>query len=372
MSSHLKSVSLLALGAAMGVSASVASAEQINFSTYIPASERAIVDGFIPLFDKVAEETNGALTVQIFTAGQMFGPVDTLPGIQSGAVQGGTVFATFYANELPYSAFMHDTAAINTDRIASVGASLEVQLLNCPGCESELERAGIMTLGGHALAPYMLICSIPVNSVADLAGKRIRASTGVMATAVNLMGANGVNIAFGEISQAFERGNLDCMIGNQSWMTLFGITELVQTTIPEPTLGIVPSTTFLSFDLATWQGWSDEIKESFRRNVPTYLANTTLSYLAVDEAAVDAAVAAGMVEVDLGEDMEALRDSLVEAERSRILADARTRGIADPEGLLATYEATYAKWVDLAAEIDGDAARFAEVLYEEIYSKLEF
>lgn len=363
-------VPAVALGTILAAGPAVA--EQINFSTYIPASERAVVDGFVPLFNKVAEETNGALTVQIFTAGQMFGPTDTLPGIQSGAVQGGTVFANFYANELPHSAFLHETAPLNDDRIAAVGASLETQLLGCPGCEEELAAAGIRTLGGHALAPYMLICSVPVESVDSLRGLRIRASTGVMASAVQMMDGNGVNIAFGEISQAFERGNLDCMIGNQSWMTLFGLTEIVQTTVPEPTLGIVPSTTFLSFDLDVWNGWSEEVRASFLRNVPTYLADTTLSYIQVDEASRQAALEAGMVEVDLGDAMLELRDNLIAFEIERILREARDRGVQDPEGLLETYRSNYAKWEAISAEIGEDAAAFAEALHREIYSKLDF
>jgi TRAP-type transport system periplasmic protein len=74
-------LALPALAAAAFLAAPPAVAQQINFSTYVPANEQAVTQGFRPLFDKVAQETGGAFSAQILTAGQMFGPLDTLHGI---------------------------------------------------------------------------------------------------------------------------------------------------------------------------------------------------------------------------------------------------------------------------------------------------
>lgn len=357
---------------ALGIQPLSAAAEQINFSTYIPASERAVSLGFEPMFEAVAEATGGEVTAQILTAGQMFGPFDTLPGIQNGAVAGGTVFTGFYANELPHAAFLEDTVALNSDRVAAIAAALETYFQDCPGCKEEEEKAGVVSLGGHALAPYVLICAKEVSSAEDLQGLRVRGSTGMMNSAIRLMGANGVNVSFGEISQAFERGAMDCMLGNLSWISLFGLTEIVKTAVPEPSFGIVPAPMFVTFSKDAWDGWSDEVHAAFLDYMPKYVADVTLAYLETDQQARDAAVEAGMKEVELGEAFGALRSELEAVERERIVSEARERGVGDPEALLAAYEENYAKWVELAADIDNDPEKFAAALKEEIYADLDF
>ena len=366
-----KTLSAVALSlTTIGFQAAPTAAEQINFSTYIPASERAVAVGFEPLFKAVSEATGGELTAQILTAGQMFGPFDTLPGIENGAVAGGTVFSGFYGKELPHAAFIEDTVAMNEDRVAAIGAALETYFQDCPGCMEDEKKAGVVSVGGHALAPYVLICSKDISSAEDLKGMRVRGTTGLMNSAIRLMGANGVNVAFGEISQAFERGAMDCMLGNLSWISLFGITEIVKTAVPEPTLGIVPAPMFVTFSRNAWDSWSDGVHKAFMEQMPHYVADVTLAYRETDQAARDAAVAAGMKEVDLGEDFAKLQADLETVERERIVTEARERGIQDPEALLAAYEKNYAKWKELSAGIDNDPDKFAEKLWDEIYSQL--
>jgi TRAP-type C4-dicarboxylate transport system substrate-binding protein len=214
----------------------------------------------------------------------------------------------------------------------------------------------------------MLLCATEVASVEDLQGLRVRGSTGMMNSAIRLMGANGVNVAFGEIPQAFERGNIDCMIGNESWMTIFGLTEIVKTSVPQPTLGMVPASTFVSFSADAWADMSDAAKAALVDYMPRYAADVTMSYLEADRAARDAALAEGMQEVDLGDRFAAMRDELTAVERERILSEARERGVADPEALLAAYEANYAEWMALSPGIGTDAAAFAEALRERVYA----
>lgn len=355
---------------ALIIGATSASAELYNFSTYVPASEVAVTDGILPLFAAVSEDTGGEFEAQLFTAGQMFGPLDTLPGIQSGAVAGGTVFAGFYGNELPMAAMIEDTVALNLNRVAAQGAALETYYTDCPDCRAEGEAAGIVSLGGHSLSPYVLICTKEIESLDDLAGARVRGSTGMMNTAIGLLGSNGVNVSFGEISQAFERGNIDCMIGNANWINLFGIAELTKSIVSEPALGIAPTTTFITFDKAIWDDFSDEVKSSFMSHMPEYIANATMGYIPLDEQGVVSAEENGATVVMLGDEYAGLRDQLTEAERERILGQAADRGVADPEALLARYEANYEKWLGLSDEIGEDPAKFTEALKREIYDNL--
>jgi len=66
-----------------------------------------------------------------------------------------------------------------------------------------------------SVAPYpaqVIFSRERINGLADLKGKKIRASGWTTSEFVNALGATGVTLSFGEVPQALQRGVVDCAI----------------------------------------------------------------------------------------------------------------------------------------------------------------
>ncbi|MEF2072952.1 TRAP transporter substrate-binding protein [Consotaella aegiceratis] len=66
-----------------------------------------------------------------------------------------------------------------------------------------------------AIAPYppqVVFCNADVGSLADLKGKKVRASGRMTAIFLEKLGAEGITLAFSEVPGALERGVIDCAV----------------------------------------------------------------------------------------------------------------------------------------------------------------
>lgn len=369
--SRLK-LSTIAAGAAVTIAlTAAASAQQITYNLWSPPASPEYRVGLLPYFERVKEKTDGKFDFQIFTAGQMLGPLETLGGVRDGAISGGFVFEQFYPNEIPNTYMINETNGFNDDIMAASGASQEMYF-ECEECLEEAQNAGVMMLGGHSTAPYILMCRNEINSVEDIEGKRIRGTTAFHNAIINTFGGVGVNMSFAEITQAVERGAVDCVLGTESWLTSFGIEELIRTSVPEPNFGSLPTAGFITFNRGVWDGFDPEVRQALIEEMPAYIADVTWAFINEREEAVERAKAAGMKEVDLGEAFAEKYDAWQEAERNRVIQAASARGYQEGEAFLDTYLAKYEEWKELTANIGvDDKEEFRQLVWDRIYSKLD-
>lgn len=346
-------------------------AEQINYNVWVPPSEIIIREGFLPYFARVTDETDGKLTFQLFTAGQMMGPRDTMPAIRDGALQGGFVQASSYRDEFKAVATFEDIVAFAPDPIAGVGATLET-FFNCPQCLEEFEANNIVALGGQSTAPYSIMCTKELKSVDDLKSLRFRGSVDFHFALIDALGASGKNVPFGDTTQAFERGNIDCLFGGPTWIFTFGIEDLIKSRVAEPNFGSFNTPGMIAFRRAEWDRWGRDIQEVLIRNAAIFVADTTIASLDDNEEARKKAEAANMKEVVLGPELVKIRDEFLVSERSRLIESAKKRGFVGAEALLDEYLVHYREWEKLSGEIGRDRQKFADLLWERIYSKVSF
>ncbi len=66
-----------------------------------------------------------------------------------------------------------------------------------------------------AIAPYppqVVFCNAPVTELADLEGLKVRASGRMTAQFLEALGAEGINVSFGEVPGALQNGVVDCAV----------------------------------------------------------------------------------------------------------------------------------------------------------------
>jgi len=360
--------------AAIAALTSSAAAQDINYNFWIPPGETVIKDGFLPFKDAVTEETGGKAKFQVFTAGMMMGPFDTLPAIRDGGIQGGFILAGFYRKELKHSAIFDDTISQSLDPVATIGATIETFNLNCPECQAEFEEQNIIGLGGQSTAPYSLMCVPEVKTMKDIEGLRIRGSTAFHFSLINELGADGINVPFPEIAQAFERGNIDCFLGGPTWIRAFGLLETIKYRVSSPTFGNLGAPAMLTFSRSEFDGWDQETKDSIIRNAPVFSANSTLATIADADGSEALAIAEGLKNVDLSAEMAEFMVGFRKTEAERLVASAVERGVDEAvvNRIVASYAENYAAWEKLSAEIGTDHDKFVAALNERVYSKIDF
>ena len=82
-----------------------------------------------------------------------------------------------------------------------------------PFLEKDLrQRHGIELLAIYAYPAQVLFCKKPIARLADLAGRRVRVSSGGQADYVSALGALPVNIAFAQLAHSLESGDTECAI----------------------------------------------------------------------------------------------------------------------------------------------------------------
>ncbi|MDC0610822.1 TRAP transporter substrate-binding protein [Vibrio sp.] len=121
-----------------------------------------------------------------------------------------------------------------------------------------------------AIAPYppqVIFCKAPVESLDDLAGKKIRASGRMTAKFLEALGAQSVNISFGEVPGALQRGIIDCAVTGAGSGYSAGWWEVTSHLVTLPIGGWDPVVTAMNMD--KWNALSKEQQAFLQKEVTT-------------------------------------------------------------------------------------------------------
>lgn len=159
--------------------------------------------------DQVPAQSGGriAVTIRPWTEMGLKGP-EVLRLIQRGNFQLGTVNLPYNAGE---SALVegHDLpglAPTSADFKAVSAAWRE------PLAQHLKDRFGVDLLAMFSYSAQVLYCRDEFKSLADISGRKVRVSGAAQAKFVEALGGSGINVNFGEVHQALDRGVVDCAI----------------------------------------------------------------------------------------------------------------------------------------------------------------
>lgn len=74
------------------------------------------------------------------------------------------------------------------------------------------EKYGVKVLGIWPYSAQVLFCNVPISSLTDLKGKRVRTASRSMADFVEGLGGTAIALSFNEVVPALRQENLDCAI----------------------------------------------------------------------------------------------------------------------------------------------------------------
>ncbi|MGR7994458.1 C4-dicarboxylate TRAP transporter substrate-binding protein [Xanthobacter sp. ZOL 2024] len=355
------------VAAGLLISSAVAAGE-LSYGSISPPTHALITEGFQPYADKVKQETGGKVSFQLFSGGSVVSAKTVLSSIGDGLVSSGYVVDAYIPQVLPNSNLSSDLGVYNNDALSATAAATEYQLLNCPGCLKDMDKAGAVTLGVHSLAPYVLMCKTEVKNLADLKGKKVK-TAGLWGRLTAEFGMTPVNLPVTDIYEALERGTLDCVLGPEGWLKSYNIWDSVRFVIEEP-LGTWAGGHGMAVNKAAWTALTPDQRAVMLANAPALLTGMTLAY--DHEAAIARAEAKkrDITYVPTLPGLDAAFQQAREGVRAEAVKKAASRGVQDPEAAARTYRALLGKWEKIVADAKGDRTKIEAAMKAEIYDKL--
>ena len=357
--------------AVLGFTAAPVLADEYNYATFVPPQAANNTIGLQPAFDAISEATDGEVEIKIFAGGQLLGGQDMLAGVRDGIADLGFVIPVYAPSDLPNSVVISDMMPYGADPIAVAGAAVQTILLDCPQCLQEFDDNNLVFLGGHAPTPYRLLCRDDVSSLADIAGLRMRGGSGAMSRIAQALGGTPVNMGAGDMYEALERGQLDCVVGPIAWLRQYSLGEVIGSVVGEP-LGVLGGLGLVTWNRDTWDGLGDEQQQAVLREMPGVIARATVDGYMADDNDVRAEYEGSVAFNDSVPEIREALDRINAEGLPDIIAAAEARGATDPAAIVEAYQRNLAHWQQLAAEqINGDPDAMAQALWDEVFSKVD-
>ena len=342
-----KRIALAAFAAAILAWAGVAtpvSAKVYKWGTFTPPQSEVPRMVMKMFNDEVKKKTHGAVEFQLFTGGSLVGPRDTLSGIRDGIVDGGFIVPAFVVSSLPNQNMISDSASFVSDAVTAAGAAAQTMMLDCPECQGDFHKMGSITLGGMGLNAYILQCRKPVNAIEDLKGLKIRVAISASGRWVQHLGAVPVG----------------------------GMPPTDIVTMPQ---GNAHGNSELVFSLRMWDGLTREQKNIMLRAAPGAISHGTIQSTQIEpKTKIDPVIKKkGIKEWPGDAKLHAAWDDFVKGEKQACIDLAVKRGIdrAVATRIVERHIADTKKWLKIANDVGTDEDKFADALWNEIYSKVK-
>ena len=187
----------------VATSASATVTWRASHSAMPGTAQAQIVDDFA---ETVRVLSQGEFIIETFAAGVLFPVFDHFDHLQNGVIEMAMVFSANWAGRHP--GFLLTTRPGCPIHTFAEGAYLEQRL--APFFERLYAQFGMTHLGHFMVSPIyeQLLSNVPINTIEDLQGVRIRTS-GIGARFYNELGATSVSLPAPEIAVALQLGNIE-------------------------------------------------------------------------------------------------------------------------------------------------------------------
>jgi TRAP-type C4-dicarboxylate transport system substrate-binding protein len=325
----------------------------------------------------VKKYTKNTINLKVFDL-SLLNLAEMSGGLKQGIADIGYVLTPYSPAEFPHMNMTTELSmltALENDPsgkagLAFSGALNELMFTKCPECNADFERQNQVFTGAGGSSSYMLLCTKPITTLADIKGARLRTGGAAWARWAGQVGASPVSMPGNEIFEAMKQKVVDCSI--QSAPELSGLNLKEVTTDFTPNLpGGTFSGAMTNFNRDTWKKLTAEERRGMLRAATVMSAEATFRYFTYAKRDMEQLIAKG------GRSHMASPD-LLKASRAAIEADlpylgatySKQHGIKNADQLIAAMRPLLTKWTKLVEPIN-NAEELADLYWNEIQSKVD-
>src|SRR5690606_23971237 len=181
---------------------------------------------------------------------------DTLRAVGTGLADMGTIMGIYNPAEVPV--WNYGSLPFVADDVWVTLRTWQELQHSMPELKSEMTGHNVHILKNYTTGPSDIISKAPIRTAEDMQGKKIRAS-GSFLSLLNNIGAVPVNIGFGEVYQAMDRGTVDGAVVYTYAIKAYKFHE-VGNYVTEVNMGLVP-TMGAGINLDLWNSMPENIRQ---------------------------------------------------------------------------------------------------------------
>ncbi len=364
-----------AAGAAMLASAGAAQAETLKVAVGFPTGSAAVYA--LENFAKNVEATSD-LKVKVFSL-SLLNLKETPPGIRDGIADMGFVLPPYYPAEFAEINLAANLSMLATTgrQVASPGAAMgaamtEYVFLHCPECLTEQKRQNQVYLGTGTSPTYILHCTTPIRSMADLKGKKYRSGAANFGRWAEAVGGTKVSVPGNDIYEAMAQGVVDCGMFSATELTnlqLFDVTKYITTKIPG---GVFAGVATNSINRDVWADLNDAQREAIFKASARSSADVTWKYYADAKRNLNDAPGKGIEIIEPTAEMVKMSEDFVKSDLAVISQQfTNDYGLSNVDAKIAKISELVEKYKGLTDGMEDDAEALAQLYWDEIMSKVD-
>lgn len=160
---------------------------------------------------EVKESTKGELDINVHSGGSLVKHLEIPRSVRSGQVQMGEIFMSIMGNEDPV--YKHDNIPFLASTYPDAKSLWEAAK---PVVEEKLAKNGMKLLYTVAWPAQSLYTKMPVSTLADLKGEKMRTNSPSTSRLADLMGTIPTTVQVPDVPQAFSTGIIQAMVTSPS------------------------------------------------------------------------------------------------------------------------------------------------------------
>lgn len=366
-----RSLQMIGMAALAAMATAVpASAKQLK-AAYFVSPKHPIGQGYTFLAEEVNKESKGALTIRIFPGKSLLGAKAISDGIRDGVADMGQVVTTYTPAYYPHGVLINDLSMVGTNDLAAALSVTELQLLACPGCLEEFGKQNQIPFSAISVPAYVIIANGDFNSPEKIKLKKLRAAGSLWDRFCRSIGAVAVNMPTAGMYEAMSRGTLDGALYSIGGLKTHGLGDIAKQVILLNT-GSFRAAALFSISKTTWKSLTIDERKVMLRSLSKAMVRNTLAFLKGDEDGLQVAKEKNIPVVQPDPELLRMRNEFVENDLHHTVKNATENlHLADAAEFVANYRKLYAKWEKLVTPIANDEAKLDELLYNEVYAKID-
>ena len=352
-----------------------AAAERLTWASGWPPGS-PITESLERAAEMVAAETN--MTARHFPL-SLLSFNEMVGGVRTGIVDIGYVLTTYFPAELSETNLATDLSmlattgtATNVPGLVMSGVLLEYVMLDCADCRNEFAAQNMVYLAGGATTEYATVCDRPVSSVRDMKGLKIRIGQPNFGRFAEELGAVKVTISGNEIYEGIASNSIDCAMIALPELISLRILEVIEAVTLGAPGGVFAGTSSATMGRDLWNDLTTEQRKAFFKIGAYLTADIAVGYVQNDARATEEAKAAGVQFKEADAELLAATKDFVDRDIKTISKQyAESYGVSDVEAKVGRITALIEKWKGLTQGYGDDVDAFAQLLQNEVYSKID-
>lgn len=347
---------------------------QLKFSSGFPESA-APPQAYAQVAEWLA--ANSGISAEVFSM-SLLSFTETPAGIRDGITDAGYVLTPYFPAEFSETNMAADMALLvstGTDApaLAMAGALTEYVMLNCPDCVAEYTAQNQVFLASGASTEYSLVCTKPVNTLADLKGLSVRSGASVFGRWIEHFGGTKVSIPGSEMYEALSQGVVDCTMVSMPDVVNFQLADVASDMTVNAPGGVFAGTASMNLNLDTWRGMTPEQRRTMLEAGARMTAGVAVIYH-------NSAIEAEPKVKEAGVNVVRVSDEILTATQEFVTEDLATieeqftslYNVENAAAKIGTVKGLVDKWKGLVAGIDPTSQdEYRALLMSEIYSKAD-